>query len=114
RGHGAAHGEVPGVQQGEDDPGPAEHPGHLRPEDRGLHIRHLSCAKPGLITPLIRASRSSNGMKADFIAFTVNHCRSSQPYPNASTSLANSRERLVPLISRLSVFTVTRKQSRRS
>ena len=31
---------------------------------------------PGLITPLISASRSSNGMNADFIALTVNHWKS--------------------------------------
>jgi len=34
---------------------------------------------PGLITCSMISSRSSNGRNADFIAFTVNHCRVSQP-----------------------------------
>ena len=38
-----------------------------------------SAAYPGLITSLISASRSSKPMNADFMAFTVNHCRSAQP-----------------------------------
>lgn len=39
----------------------------------------FSAAYPGLMTSLIIASRSSKGMNADFIAFTVNHWNSSQP-----------------------------------
>src|SRR6266508_2335004 len=67
------------------------------------------------MTSLIRTNRSSNGMNALFIALTVNHCSSLHPYPNASTSRASSRDIEVPLISRLSVLTVTRnRRSRRS
>ena len=43
-----------------------------------LHAQRMA-AYPGLITPLMRRSRSSNGRNADFIALTVSHCRSSQP-----------------------------------
>src|SRR5262245_13949448 len=68
-----------------------------------------SSAYRGLITSLISANRASNGMNADFIAFTVNHCMSSSVYPNAVTSRANSLLIDVSLISRLSVLTVTRK-----
>src|SRR5205823_14341750 len=63
-----------------------------------------SAAYPGLITSLISASRWSNGMNADFIAFTVSHCRSAHPYPNASTRPAISAVIEVSLISRLSVL----------
>ena len=54
------------------------------------------------------ASRSANGRKADFMAFTVNHCRVSQSYPKASLSAAISLLIEHPDISRLSVLTVTR------
>ncbi|SHY16877.1 Uncharacterised protein [Mycobacteroides abscessus subsp. abscessus] len=60
------------------------------------------------------AKRSSNGMKADFIALMVNRCRSLQPYPNVSTRRSISRLIVVSLISRLSVFTVTRNRNRAS
>lgn len=53
-------------------------------------------------------------MKADFIALTVNHCMSSSVYPKVSVRCSNSWLMLVPLISRLSVFTVMRKCSLRS
>src|SRR5262249_8540555 len=43
----------------------------------GLPMRRA--AKPGLMTLLIKSSRSSNGRNADFIAFTVNQATSSQP-----------------------------------
>ena len=39
----------------------------------------IRAAYPGLITSLISASRSSKPRNADFIALTVNHCRSAQP-----------------------------------
>ncbi len=71
-------------------------------------------AKPGLITVLISASRSSNGANALFIALIVSHCTSDKPYPNASLSAANSDDRVTPLISRLSVLTVTLNDSARS
>ena len=47
-------------------------------------------------------------MKELFSAFTVSHSMSAQPYPNASLSRASSALRVVPLMSRLSVLTVTR------
>ena len=59
-------------------------------------------------------SRSSNGANALFIALIVSHSMSPQPYPNASASAWNSDDRVIPLISRLSVLTVTRKSSSRS
>src|SRR5579859_5167392 len=74
----------------------------------------IAAANPGLITVLISARRSSNGANALFIALIVSHWMSDQPYPNASQSAANSDDRLTPLISRLSVLTVTRNDSARS
>src|SRR5690606_24833771 len=100
----------------EDHPNPGQDIGDLGAEDLSHRFPtdHLSWAKPGLISPLMSATRSSNGMNADFIALTVNHCRSSHPYPHASTSAADSVDRVVADISRLSVLTVTRKRRRRS
>src|SRR5690242_2576871 len=69
-----------------------------------------SLAYAGLMTSVMISSRSSNGMNADFMAFTVSHCRSFQPQPNASASSTISRDIEVPLIRRLSVLTVTRKR----
>ena len=43
--------------------------GYVQPSAR-------SFAYAGLITPAMRASRSSNGRNADFIALTVNHSMS--------------------------------------
>ena len=71
-------------------------------------------AKPGLMTVLMIDSRSSKGANALFIALMVSHSMSDQPYPNASVSAWNSDDRLTPLISRLSVLTVTRNSSSRS
>ena len=53
-------------------------------------------------------SRSSNGANALFIALIVSHSISPRPIPNASSSAANSLDSETPLISRLSVLTVTR------
>jgi hypothetical protein len=39
----------------------------------------MTAAKPGLITELIRARRSSKGANALFIALTVSHRMSGQP-----------------------------------
>src|SRR5688572_7228880 len=64
----------------------------------------ISFAYAGLITSLINANRSSNGMNALFMALTVNHCNSAQPYPKASASSTISRDIDVPLINRLSVL----------
>ena len=58
------------------------------------------------------ARRSSNGMKADFIALIVAHRRSSRVQPASLTSSDISRVMEVALISRLSVLTVTRNLSR--
>ena len=58
-------------------------------------------------------SRSGKGAKALFMAFKVIHSKSSRPQPKASASWSNSLVMEVSLISRLSVFTVTRKRSRR-
>src|SRR5262249_269491 len=94
--------------------------GQRRPSDpdrtasyRQGHAR-INFAYAGLITSLIRTRRSSEGVNELFIALMVNHCRSAQPYPNASTSRASSRDTDVRLMSRLSVLTVTRKASSRS
>src|SRR5690606_1897520 len=62
----------------------------------------------GLMMSLMIARRSSNGRNADFIAFTVTQRRSSRPQSNASPNASLSRVIGVPLISRLSVMTVTR------
>ena len=58
------------------------------------------------------ARRSSNGMKADFIALIVAQRRSSNVHPASLTSSDISRVMDVPLIRRLSVLTVTRNLSR--
>ena len=58
--------------------------------------------------------RSGNGANAHFIALTVSHSKSSRPQPNASASCTISLVIDVSLISRLSVFSVTRNRSRRS
>ena len=58
--------------------------------------------------------RSSNGANALFIALIVSHSISPRPIPNAASRAANSLERDTPLISRLSVLSVTRKRRRRS
>src|SRR6266511_696066 len=71
-------------------------------------------AKPGLICSLMMRSRPSNGQNADFMAFSVSHSMSSRPMSKALASVANSLDRVMPLISRLSVLTVTRKRNRRS
>ena len=65
-------------------------------------------AKPGLMTVLIKRRRSSNPANALFIALMVSHSTSDQPYPNSAASLWNSELSVTWLISRLSVFTVTR------
>ncbi len=59
-------------------------------------------------------SRSGNGANALFTVLIVTHSKSSVPHPKASASCTNSFDIDVSLISRLSVFTVTRKRSRRS
>ena len=71
-------------------------------------------AYPGLITVSMIRSRSSKWANALFIALIVSHSMSRQPYPNVWASRWNSDDRLTPLISRLSVFTVTRNESWRS
>ena len=48
-------------------------------QSTGRSSGHAAPRSPGLITSLISASRSSKPMNADFIALTVNHCRSAQP-----------------------------------
>ena len=70
-------------------------------------------AKPGFIRPSIRASRSSKGQKALFMALIVSQLMSLHDQSNVSTSSASSEERLMPLMRRLSVLTVTRKRRRR-
>src|SRR5665648_950543 len=57
-------------------------------------------------------SRSSNGMKADFIALIVAQRKSSSVHPAWLTSNDISRVIDVPLINLLSVLTVTRNLSR--
>ncbi len=52
-------------------------PGRLNPTSGGRPYA-CSAAYPGLMTSLMSASRSSKRRKADFIALTVNHCRSAQ------------------------------------
>ena len=58
--------------------------------------------------------RSGNGAKALFTVLIVTHSKSSSVQPNASSSWTISLVIDVSLISRLSVFSVTRKRSRRS
>ena len=58
----------------------------------------------------MRASRSSKGRKADFIALMVNQRSVAASCPKACTSDHISSVIEVPLISRLSVLTVTRKR----
>ncbi len=65
------------------------------------------------MTSLMSRSRPSNATNALFMAFSVSHSISSKPIPNASTSRRNSSVGVIPLIRRLSVFTVTRNLSRR-
>ena len=59
-------------------------------------------------------SRSGNGAKALFTVLIVTHSKSSIVHPNASCNCTSSLVIDVSLISRLSVFTVTRNRSRRS
>src|SRR5699024_10531121 len=74
-------------EDGDRDPHTGQDPGRrgvvgdrsLRaPSTRHRPTAHFNWAKPGLMMPLINAKRSSKGKNADFIALTVNHCRSSQ------------------------------------
>src|SRR5215207_1820408 len=58
------------------------------------------------------ANRSSNGRNADFIALIVDQRSSSMVQPASSTSSCISRLADVPLMSRLSVLTVTRNRWR--
>ena len=56
--------------------------------------------------------RWSKGQNADFMALSVTHSKSSQVQPNVSCMASSSEVIDTPLISRLSVLTVTRNRSR--